>query len=514
MNYLIVTRGPQAGTRFRLQKFPAIIGRDPGNTVCLTDSETSPFHVRIKRRGQLLILEDLDPKNGCHLNGNRVINSIIQNGDHILIGSTELKLIRPSDTVDVASEVSNFNMAMDKELGISGPIDIPDKNQGSAIKPLAQNHTSILNKFADHIKNIRKIYDLQGHIMVMNNPEDASHSLIKGIYQLAPDVSRCAVFIWSPENHQLIPTASKHFEKIHRPFRINTKALSDALGVRQGMQIKDETIPGAPSGYRIILPMVNINEVLCLVHLEFDKPAKKIPTRILENVQTLLTRCAPSFETLLLRSEISSFMFGMVETIVATIEAKDTYTAGHSERVCRFSMGIADELRLNKEVKKMLMISSLCHDIGKIGIPDAILKKAALLSSEEYEEMKLHPTIGANIISHMPNAKKFLSGVKYHHEKWDGTGYPEGLTGENIPFFGRIIAVADVLDAMISGRAYSGFIDESEAIEKIQNEADLFDPEIIKALVRAWENGIITQRTSTHSDINPARPDELNGLKK
>lgn len=502
MNFLIVKRGPQSGQKFSMPQFPVTIGREPSNSICLDDPEISRFHLRIKKRGRLLILEDLESKNGCYVNGERIVNSIIQNGDHILIGESELMLTTPSDTVDVASEILNFNMAVDHEHGISGPIDVPDEAGSLSMTPLALNHTSILNRLADNVKNIRKIYDLQGHIMVINNLEDACNSLIKGLQQLVPVISRCAVFVWSHPNQQLIPTATRQFENSDMPFKINQKALSDSLGRKQGMLIKDECKDANQFKHRIILPMLNQHEALCMLHIEADKPMKNFPTKHLEAIQTLLTRCAPSFETLLLRAEVDSLMVGMVETVVATIEAKDTYTVGHSERVCKFSMGIADELKLSKEIKKMLMISSLCHDIGKIGIPDAILKKAALLSREEYEEMKLHPTIGANIISHMPNAKKFVSGVKYHHEKWDGTGYPEGLAGENIPFFGRIIAVADVIDAMISGRAYSGFIDESDAIDKIQRESDLFDPEILKALVRAWEKGSITQRTSTLSEKN------------
>jgi len=198
----------------------------------------------------------------------------------------------------------------------------------------------------------------------------------------------------------------------------------------------------------------------------------------------------------------------MIETMVATIEAKDTYTHGHSERVSRYSIAIADELKLSRDLKKLLLISALCHDIGKIGIPDAILKKASMLSSEEYEEMKLHPTIGSDIISHMPNAQRFISGVKHHHEKWDGSGYPDGLTGEDIPFFGRIVALSDVFDAMVSGRAYSGFMDQSDAISRITEERELFDPEILRAMIRAHENGSLTLKTSTanHASDQTPRP--------
>ena len=103
-------------------------------------------------------------------------------------------------------------------------------------------------------------------------------------------------------------------------------------------------------------------------------------------------------------------------------------------------------------------------------------------------------------MAHLPNAKRFLSGVKYHHEKWDGSGYPDGLVGEDIPFFGRIIAVADVFDAMISGRSYSGFLEAGDAVDKLGTEKDLFDPDILKAFTSAWEAGTLTQKTSTKNN--------------
>ena len=107
--------------------------------------------------------------------------------------------------------------------------------------------------------------------------------------------------------------------------------------------------------------------------------------------------------------------------------------------------------------------------------------------------MKLHPQLEPTSSLTFPNAQRIISGVKYHHEKWDGTGYPEGLAGEDIPFFGRIVAIADVFDAMISGRSYSGFINQDDAIERLHDERELFDPEILKAFTR-HENGSLTQK--------------------
>lgn len=206
---------------------------------------------------------------------------------------------------------------------------------------------------------------------------------------------------------------------------------------------------------------------------------------------------------MLLKRDLDVWFSGALETMVAVVEAKDTYTRGHSERVSKYCMAIADELKLDPEVKKILMMSALVHDIGKIGIPDAILKKASNLSGDEYEDMKLHPLIGAEILRHIPGSQRFVSGVKHHHEKWNGSGYPDGLAGEEIPFFARIIAIADSFDAMVSGRSYSGFMDQTTALEKIRNEKDIFDPEILKAFLKAYDDGLLTMKTDTQNNELP-----------
>jgi HD-GYP domain-containing protein (c-di-GMP phosphodiesterase class II) len=120
-----------------------------------------------------------------------------------------------------------------------------------------------------------------------------------------------------------------------------------------------------------------------------------------------------------------------------------------------------------------------------------------MLSNEEFEEMKSHPTLGQKIVERMPGAVQVLTGIVHHHERWDGTGYPDGLAGERIPLMARIIAVADAFDAMTSGRSYSGYVDPSEAVGQLVEKVDLFDPDILKAFGDAHDAGGLTMRTGT-----------------
>lgn len=498
MALLIIERGPNLGKRLPLTQFPVTIGRDLTNTVVIEDDQVSRFHLRIKRRGRLYICEDLESKNGTYINGDKILNSIVQNGDKILVGSVEFQFVASEANIHLASEILKFDMVVADELGIKGPIDMvghPDDDQ--RFTPIRLNQMSVVNQLTDDVRSIKEVYDLHSNMLVIDDLEEGCKTLLKSISQLMPSAARSAVFVWSASTRQLLPIATRHKRK-KESFLLSQRSLEDVLTRKQGVLLMADSPQATQSGRsRLILPMIHNSEPICVLHIETDNPRQIFPPKEIELVQALISRCAASFETMLLRREIDALMVGMIETVIATIEAKDTYTHGHSERVSRYCMVMADELKLNREIKRLLLVSALCHDVGKVGIPDAILKKASMLSAEEYQEMQLHPTIGADIVSHMPNSHRFISGVKHHHEKWDGTGYPDGLAGEDIPFFGRIVALADVFDAMVSGRAYSGFMEQGDAVTRIVEEKELFDPEILKACVRAHESGALTLKTST-----------------
>ena len=156
-----------------------------------------------------------------------------------------------------------------------------------------------------------------------------------------------------------------------------------------------------------------------------------------------------------------------IEVLRRTVEAKDVYTRGHSDRVSKYALLIGEKLNLSEEEMKTIRIGSLFHDIGKIGIPDSILLKESKLSDDEYSEIKNHPTIGVHILSNATIFKDIIPIVKHHHERYDGKGYPSQLKGEDIPFLARIVAVADTFDAMTSRRSYRNALDLDYTKEEI-----------------------------------------------
>jgi putative nucleotidyltransferase with HDIG domain len=165
-------------------------------------------------------------------------------------------------------------------------------------------------------------------------------------------------------------------------------------------------------------------------------------------------RAAFVIENVALYENIYENLFATLYAFVETIEARDPYTKQHSSRVAELALSVGKEMGVTHEELDVLNFSGHLHDIGKIGIRDGILLKPSRLTAEEYEIIKQHPIIGANIIGHLGLMSEEQKVIRHHHERWDGKGYPDGLKGEAIPYLARILAVADVYDAMASHRAY------------------------------------------------------------
>lgn len=177
--------------------------------------------------------------------------------------------------------------------------------------------------------------------------------------------------------------------------------------------------------------------------------------------------------------------FAMLDALVAAVDNKDRYTRRHSEDVMRYALVIASELGLSKAVQETIQIAALLHDVGKIGVPDRILRKPGSLTAEEYEAVQQHPMMGAVIVGAVPGFEDTLDAVRHHHERWDGEGYPFGLAGEAIPLAARIMAVADAFSAMTMDRPYrKGKTAESAIAILSAGEGSQWDPQCVSAFLR------------------------------
>lgn len=184
-------------------------------------------------------------------------------------------------------------------------------------------------------------------------------------------------------------------------------------------------------------------------------------------------------------SENKKAILNTIYALAATVDAKDHYTYGHSKKVSKYATDIAAALGYPKDRIDALRTAGLLHDIGKIGVSDEILRKLEPLSSEEWQPIYAHPDLGVSILKHVEGLRDCLAGVKYHHERYDGSGYPEGLKGDNIPLDARILAVCDAYDALTSERPYHKKFTRERALEELKRCAGTqFDPRIVKAFVK------------------------------
>ncbi len=204
----------------------------------------------------------------------------------------------------------------------------------------------------------------------------------------------------------------------------------------------------------------------------------------------LAERATFVIENVALYENIYENLFSTLYAFVEAIEARDPYTKQHSSRVTELALSIGKEMGCSDEQLDSLNFSGHLHDIGKLGIPDSILLKPGPLTEQEFEAIKKHPVIGANIVGHLGLLTAEQKIILHHHERWDGKGYPDGLKGESVPFLSRILAVADVYDAMASDRAYRKRLADEVVLETIrQNSGTQFDGEVVEAFLALYEKG-------------------------
>ena len=176
-------------------------------------------------------------------------------------------------------------------------------------------------------------------------------------------------------------------------------------------------------------------------------------------------------------AEVKQLSIQVVHAMADAIDAKDTYTNGHSRRVAEYAWAMAERLGYDDKAQKSIYMMGLLHDVGKIGVPDAVINKPARLTDEEYEIIKTHPVIGARILEKIKAMPTLMTGAKWHHERYDGTGYPDGLKGNEIPEEARIIAVADAYDALSSRSSYRDELSQATVRAEIEKgKGTQFDP--------------------------------------
>ena len=239
----------------------------------------------------------------------------------------------------------------------------------------------------------------------------------------------------------------------------------------------------------ITAPLLVRDKVIGVMSVATAKPGEHYSKNDVDMFGNFATQAAVSVENTQLYARLQAAHLGTISSLAAVIEARDPYTIGHSARVTQYAVAIAEVMSLPAEDIEEIRLASLLHDVGKIGVPDKILGKTESLTEEEYSAIKMHPTMSVKIIEPLPHLAKIIPVVYHHHERYDGTGYVEGMAGDKIPLGSRIIAAADAFEAMTSDRPYRQAVSREQAMAALrENAGTQFDPEVVGYFLKLLEN--------------------------
>lgn len=246
-------------------------------------------------------------------------------------------------------------------------------------------------------------------------------------------------------------------------------------------------------GFRYGYPLVIKSALAGIVFFAGKVSGHTYQAAELDMFKSICSSAATGLENARLYSELQSTYLSTIKVLVSTIEAKDAYTRGHTERVAQFARMLAERMGLERRHLDTVSFGAALHDIGKLGVYEDILNKPGELTDDEWLIVKSHPEVGANIIRDMKFLESACDLVRHHHERLDGSGYPDGLEGGSVSIGARIVAVADSFDAMTSGRPYREAFSYPEAIEQLRLQTDKFDADVIEHLADLVKAGAIRQ---------------------
>ncbi len=518
---LVGISGPFSGKTFSVSGTFSI-GRSPKNTLSLDDSQVSRRHVVIEQLTGGTILRDLGSGNGTFVGGQKVAEFRLRSGDVIRIGGSQLRF--ESDGVPFPSPLKTGTTTSHRIVpalqhpvkpGAAvaiGNVRYEQKHEG-ALKALtaADFGVTIFQQTSNEFASKQQLFDLQKRLAAIysaNQIISSEHDLNKlfervmeQIFALVP--AHNGVIILKDEDSGepatvFVKTGSGNSEVVISSTIVG-RALEKCEAVISMNAAEDERFDGGMS-----IVTQNIASVMCapLIHQQEVLGAVYVDTRgaksafVQGDLELLVALAGPAAIAIRNAQYMRKLERAYHDTIVAlsnSVEARDHYTVGHTWRVTNFALQIARAMGWTEDQLKTCEIGGVLHDVGKIAIEDSILCNPGRLTDEEFAKMKVHPEKGARMMQDIPFLKPVIPYCLYHHERFDGKGYPFQISGEKIPIEGRLIAVADTFDAMTSNRPYRKGLDPELAIAELEKgRGTQFDPECVDALVRCYREGKIS----------------------
>ncbi len=520
----------------------AVIGRSTECQITINDTKVSRKHTTFFIKNRKLYVKDNGSTNGTFVNNKKIFEKKLSCGDDIRLGTTYIKCFE-KQVAPVVQDLGKSNSdeyfegisqaSSNESTGISNYIKelsgqlLSLKNSSTLSKQdqeiLSKMNQTMHNIEVNHnnflrehhiIQSLHKINEIINQILdvtdLLVNMMDIAMNILKArrglVFLNQSSISSTKISLEKNLyvdmiNGFIFSKPSIELENINIDMKIMNYSLEHSLAIVTNNLENDsrfKSLAGNPffkdTKAVMIVPISSQKKKVGVILFDIPKNEKKVFTdNDLVFMDSYSTQCAISLENAFLYTEIREVYFSTIQVLSSALDAKDSYTEGHSQRVTEYSLAVAEELKLPKNEIEMIQIAAILHDIGKIGIRDLILCKPGKLTKDEFDIIKNHPSLGAEIVSHIAFLADKAKLIKHHHERFDGKGYPDGLKEQEIPIGSRIIAVCDSFDAMTSKRSYRENIPVHKALAELNKcSGTQFDAEIANTFIKVFNRDFLS----------------------
>ena len=494
---LLCVEGNRKDSVWELRDDRTQIGRDPKCNIAINDPNLSRIHAEIFREENGFVLYDKNSSNGSHINGDRVTRQVLLPGDQIEIGKTKIEVLeddlipgvewQEEDTHLVTSVIPLDTLSQQLEgEGLRPKFLQPPSKKG------AGKTTGLAERL---LKNLETVYEVGNAINSIQAIDQLLDKIAEKLLDAFGHAERVCILLQG-EKGSFEPRFAKNRaadprQPLHISRSIVKKAAKEQVCIAANDAAHDarflavESIIAMKLRSFMCAPLATKGMVLGLIYLDSQEKSNCFDENDVTLLSALANQSAIAIENSRLYEDLQKAYHESIVALMNTVEAKDAYTRGHSRRTSRYSVGIAQEMKLHSKACKEIRTAAELHDIGKIGVRDLIIGKDSALSTEEFQNVQSHVLTGESILKPIEYLRFALPVIRHHHEYYDGSGYPDGLKGDEIPLEARIVGVADAFDAMITQRPYNEPLSTKKALKELEaQKGKQFDPDVVDTLSR------------------------------
>jgi HD-GYP domain-containing protein (c-di-GMP phosphodiesterase class II)/pSer/pThr/pTyr-binding forkhead associated (FHA) protein len=495
MLYLRVATGTKNEKVLRLSddQLPLSIGRDKSNRLPIDNNAISRYHAVITSENGNYYIEDFNSTNGTYLNGRQILKDRINPGDAIRIANIGISV--EAEPTTLHDSFSPLDVSVSVEHG--SKLEAVDLSQTIAI-----NNSQRRRSDESVLTSMPALQALYRADQVLRNIQDIQ-SLLENLLDLIMEVipaSKGYIFLLDRKTGLPVPYVRRPTELIDADIEvvISKEILKTAIEKKEAFLANEALVEERHGSLNnrgiqrvhsaMCVPLITRRKALGIIYVDSTRESDGFSEGDLSLLSAVAMKAGVTVENARLYDDLRGLFYNTVETLIRALQARDPYTSGHSTRVSRYCLLIADKMKFSTKMKHSVYLASMLHDIGKIGISDSVLQRPGKLTEEEWEIIREHPQLGASMIQMLGEMHPIVPLILHHHEAYDGSGYPAGIKGENIPLISRIIAVADTFDAMTSDRPYRERRSKYEAIAELKNYSGRkYDPEIVQIFLGVLE---------------------------